>query len=312
MALHIQTPYLESRPLSLATGKSVFLKLEALQPTGSFKARGMGHACLIQKERGAQRLISSSGGNAGLAVAYAGRQLKMPVTVVVPESTPQRARDLIAMEKAQVVVQGENWAEAHRAAQAMVDEHSVLIHPFDDPLLWTGHSTMVEEMVRQGPRPDAVILSVGGGGMLCGVVEGLQKSPWGGVPVMAVETVGADCLAQSLREGKPVTLDKITTVATTLGANRVCDRALELSHSHPVESVVVRDDQAVEACVRFMEDHRLIVEPACGASLAALFSNAESLRRASTVAVIVCGGVGATAAGLAELHARLKGSAVPA
>ncbi|HEU0230894.1 MAG TPA: pyridoxal-phosphate dependent enzyme [Burkholderiaceae bacterium] len=309
MALHIETPYIESRPLSLGTGKSVWLKLEALQPTGSFKARGMGHACLIHKQHGAQRFISSSGGNAGLAVAYAGRQLKVPVTVVVPESTSERAKALIAMEKGVVVVHGKNWGEAHQAAKAMVDAHSVLLHPFDDPLLWSGHSTMIDEMVRQGPRPDAIILSVGGGGLLCGVIEGLQKSSWGGVPVVAVETVGADCLAQSLQAGEPVTLDDITTVATSLGARRACDRALDLSRSHSVESVVVQDRQAVEACVRFMDDHRLIVEPACGASLAALFSNADSLRRATTIAVVVCGGVGSTAANLAALHERLAESA---
>jgi L-serine/L-threonine ammonia-lyase len=309
MALHIETPYIESRPLSLSTGKSVWLKLEALQPTGSFKARGMGHACLIHKQRGAQRFISSSGGNAGLAVAYAGRQLKVPVTVVVPETTSERAKTLIAMEKGEVIVHGKNWGEAHKAAQAMTDEHSVLLHPFDDPLLWSGHSTMIEEMVRQGPRPDAVILSVGGGGLLCGVIEGLQKSPWGGVPVVAVETAGADCLARSLQAGEPVTLDAITTVATSLGARRACDRALELSRSHPVESAVVQDAQAVDACMRFMDDHRLIVEPACGASLAALSADADCLRRATTIAVIVCGGVGASAESLAALHGKLAESA---
>lgn len=106
-------PLIESRPLSLAAGRNVWLKLEALQPCGSFKLRGVGHACEVHHARGARHFVSSSGGNAGLAVAYAGRKLGVPVTVVVPETTTERAKELLRLEDAQVVVHGSSSQEAN-------------------------------------------------------------------------------------------------------------------------------------------------------------------------------------------------------
>ena len=116
MQIHIETPLLHSRILSRKRKGNVWLKMEALQPTGSFKARGIGYASKHYVVNGASSLVSSSGGNAGLAVAYAGRRLNVPVTVVVPETTKQRAIDLIEFEKATVIVKGANWNQAHRHA----------------------------------------------------------------------------------------------------------------------------------------------------------------------------------------------------
>jgi L-serine/L-threonine ammonia-lyase len=104
--IHIETPLIESRALSRRVPGRVWLKMEALQPCGSFKARGIGFACQRYCEQGRKRFVSSSGGNAGLAVAYAGRQLGVPVTVVVPENTTTRAQELIRDEAAEVIVWG--------------------------------------------------------------------------------------------------------------------------------------------------------------------------------------------------------------
>ena len=173
MPLHIQTPLLESLPLSLASGRCIWLKLEALQPPGSFKIRGIGAACEEYQRRGARRFISSSGGNAGIAVAYAGRCLSVPVIVVVPETTTERAKELIGQQGAQVVVHGASWQEANGLAQSLVTGTDAFLHPFDDPLLWQGHATLVDEVAQAELKPDAVVLSVGGGGLLSGVVEGI-------------------------------------------------------------------------------------------------------------------------------------------
>ena len=143
--------------------------MDALQPSGSFKIRGVGLACQEYYQKGARSFISSSGGNAGLAVAYAGRMLGIPVTVVVPETTSKRAIDLLRLEQAKVIVHGSSWQEANQLACAMVGDTDAFIHPFDDPLLWKGHATMIDEVVAAGVRPDAVVLSVGGGGLMCGV-----------------------------------------------------------------------------------------------------------------------------------------------
>jgi L-serine/L-threonine ammonia-lyase len=294
MPLHIETPLLESGAMPVRAGQSVWLKMEALQPSGSFKLRGVGHASEQYALRGARRFVSSSGGNAGIAAANAGRRLGLPVTVVVPETTSLRARELIAREGAGVVVHGASFQEANALAQSMLGETDAFIHPFDDPLLWQGHSTMIDEVARAGLRPDAVVLSVGGGGLLCGVVEGLHRMGLASVPVIAVETAGADSYARSLAAGERVELPGISSIATSLGARRVSEEAFALARRHPVEPVVVSDREAVEACLRFMDDHRVVVEPACGASLALAYRAGEALARFDRVLVIVCGGVTAT------------------
>lgn len=305
MPLHIVTPLLESLSFGERSARSVWLKMDAMQPSGSFKMRGVGHACEWHARQGARGFVSSSGGNAGLAVACAGRALGLPVTVVVPQTTTPRARALIAQQGAEVVVHGSQWNEAHAMALTLAGPDRVLVHPFDDPLLWQGHASLVDEVAAAGLRPDAVVLSVGGGGLLCGVVEGLQRQGWGDVPVLAVETAGADSLARAWQAGRPLSLEAITSIATSLGARQVCDAAYRVRERHPVHSVVVSDAQAVEACLRLADEHRVIVEPACGAALAALSVPAgqEALAAAQRVLVVVCGGVGASHEQLRDWHA---------
>ena len=294
MSLHIATPLLESRALSLAAGRSVWLKLDALQPTGSFKIRGVGAACEAYVQRGATRFISSSGGNAGIAVAYAGRLLQVPVTVVVPETASARAKALIEQEQAQLIVHGASWQEANALALAMVGPGDAFVHPFDDPLLWLGHSSLIDEVAQAGVKPDAVVLAVGGGGLLSGVVQGLRRNGWADVPVVAVETEGAASFNAAARAGRRVELETITSIATSLGAKQVCEQAFALLQEHPISSVVVSDQAAVAACLRFLDDHRLLVEPACGAALALAYEHAAELAEFKTLLMVVCGGVTAS------------------
>jgi L-serine/L-threonine ammonia-lyase len=292
--LHNETPLFESRSLTLQAGRTVWLKLEAMQPPGSFKIRGIGLACQEYFRRGARRFISSSGGNAGIAVAYAGRRLCVPVVVVVPETTTERARALIHQEGAEVIVHGSSWQEANALALSMVSESDAFLHPFDDPLLWQGHATMIDEVVQTGVKPDAIVLSVGGGGLLCGVVEGLHRNGWNDVPVIAVETEGAASYARSVEAGYRLELHAITSIATSLGARQVCEQAIFWSKNHPICNVVVSDRASVAACNRFLDDHRVVVEPACGASLAIVYDGASELEDFQSVLVIVCGGVTVT------------------
>lgn len=289
-SLHIETPLFESRPISIRASRRIWLKLDALQPPGSFKIRGIGAACQEYVRRGAKRLISSSGGNAGIAVAYAGRHLSVPVLIVVPETTSDLAKALIRQEGAEVIVHGDSWQEANELAMSTVRDSDVLVHPFDDPLVWRGHSTLIEEVAGSGIKPGALVVSVGGGGLLCGLVEGMKQNGWSDVPVIAVETEGADSLAQSVRAGHRVELAAITSLAITLGAKKVCERAFDCTRDHPLRSLVVSDRAAVSACQRFLDDHRIVVEPACGASLAAVYDRAPELEDFESVLVVVCGG----------------------
>lgn len=293
MSLHVRTPTYLSSSLSRASGRKVWLKLESLQPSGSFKLRGIGLACQDHARRGVKRFVSSSGGNAGIAVAYAGRELGIPVTVVVPETTSLRACRLISDMNADVLIHGASWQEANERALAMLGDSDAFIHPFDDPLVWRGHSTIIDEMIEDGVQPDLVVLSVGGGGLLSGVVEGLQRHKLS-IPVLAVETAGASSFAQSVARGERIVLPAIESIATSLGARQVSEHAFALVAEHRIDCAVVSELQAVDACLRFLDDHRILVEPACGASLATVYEDIAELADFQNILVIVCGGATST------------------
>lgn len=305
MPLHHQTPLIQSSQLSRHAGQEVWLKFESAQPPASFKIRGMG--CIAERAvaAGATSLVTSSGGNAGLAVAWAGRQLGVPVRVFVPRRTSALMRERIALEGAVVEVAGEVWDDAHaRAVEVSRAEGGALIHPFDHPDVWDGNATLVHEVVDQMPRPGCVVVSVGGGGLLLGVLQGLREVGWADVPVLGVETHGAASLAAAMAAGSLVTLPDIRSVALTLGAKQVAEQALVQSLAHPVTPIQVTDTAAVDAVEAFVDDHRVLVEPSCGAALSLLYGAHDALR--GPVLAIVCGGAAATWESLAEWRAGVR------
>ncbi len=305
--LHIQTPLIDSMPLHARTGKTIYLKMECYQPAGSFKIRGLGCLCQKAVTSGIGHLVSSSGGNAGYAVAYAGRQLNVPVTVIVPETTPEPVQKRIESEGATVQVHGKVWDEAHTYALTYCERiNGAYIPPFDHPVIWEGHATLIDELVTQCSKPDAIILSVGGGGLLCGVVQGLHNNGWDNLPVMAVETEGAASLAASVSAGKLVALDSIDSIATSLGAKRVATKAFEWTRQHPISTITVSDKNAVNASRAFANDHRVLVEPACGASLSLIYDQSDAVKEAKSVVVIVCGGIGVSIKTLTEWEQLLR------
>ncbi|CAK9885027.1 MAG: Phenylserine dehydratase [Candidatus Erwinia impunctatus] len=304
--LSITTPLIKSLPLSQLSDTNVWLKMEALQPSGSFKLRGVGLACQHHYQQGAKRFITSSGGNAGLSVAYSGLQLGVEVCVVVPEAASLQAQQLLRLHGAKVTVLGRSWSEAHAYALSLVSEDDAFIHPFDDPLLWQGHAAMIDEVIAAGVKPDAVVLSVGGGGLLAGVVEGLQRNQLDKTHVFAVETSGMASYGAALAAGKPVTLPEVTGIATSLGARQVCQQAFDLSKKQPVSASTVTDYQAVSACLALLDEHRILVEPACGAALAALYQRSLELQHYENVLVIVCGGATASLKALQQFVAQTE------
>ncbi|MDM4767804.1 pyridoxal-phosphate dependent enzyme [Pelomonas sp. SE-A7] len=298
-ALHLNTPLLRAAP-GLFKHEEVWLKMDALQPSGSFKLRGVGHLVQQAAREGVREIVCASGGNAGFAAAYAGQALGMAVTIVLPETSSAAVAEKIAARGAKVLRQGAAFDEANAFAMALASERGARhVHPFDHPLLWAGHSTLIDEVLADGLEFDAVITAVGGGGLFCGIVQGLQRHGLHEVPVVAVETIGADSLAQSLQAGEAVTLPAITSIATSLGARRVADEALRLAQSHPTLSLTVSDAQATQACVRFADAMRVMVEPACGAALAALSVHEAELARFKRPLIEVCGGIAVSTSMLA-------------
>ncbi len=174
------------------------------------------------------------------------------------------------------------------------------IPPFDDPLIWKGNSSIIHEIfeeftARSLPPPTDIVVSVGGGGLLCGIQEGLIDVGWAGeTRILAVETEGAASFAAARAAGKIVSLSKINTIASSLGALAVTSATL--NDKVTTESVVVSDAQAVLGCSMFMQEYRMMVEPACGAALAVVLIDSLysklicSVGSARRVVVICCGG----------------------
>ncbi|XP_054248816.1 serine dehydratase-like [Indicator indicator] len=297
---HIISPVLESLPLSKAAGTKVYMKLENVQPTGSFKIRGIGHLCQEAAKKGCHRFVCSSGGNAGLAAAYSAKKLGLPITVVVPSTTGSTTVRRLQELGAEVEVSGKVWDDANRRALELAEtEGRIIIPPFDHPLVWQGHSSLVQELKESlDTKPDAVVLAVGGGGLLAGVVAGLQQVGWQDVPIIAAETWGAHSFHVALEAGQLISLPDITSVAKCLGAKMVAARALECAQECQVISQVVEDTEAVQAVEQFLDDERMLVQPACGAALALLYTGRLQRLQAegrlptllSSVVVVVCGG----------------------
>ncbi|NXN17664.1 SDSL protein, partial [Indicator maculatus] len=297
---HIISPVLESLPLSKAAGTKVYMKLENVQPTGSFKIRGIGHLCQEAAKKGCRRFVCSSGGNAGLAAAYSAKKLGLPITVVVPNTTGSTTVRRLQELGAEVEVSGKVWDDANRRALELAEtEGRVIIPPFDHPLVWQGHASLVQELKESlDTKPDAIVLAVGGGGLLAGVVAGLQQVGWQDVPIIAAETWGAHSFHVALEAGQLISLPDITSVAKCLGAKMVAARALECAQECQVISQVVEDTEAVQAVEEFLDDERMLVQPACGAALALLYTGRLQRLQAegrlptllSSVVVVVCGG----------------------
>lgn len=271
--------------------------------------RGIGNLVLsLSQTSTLPHFYSSSGGNAGLACVSAASLLGHPSTIVTPLSTKPHMVDKIRVAGASEVIQhGASWFDADTYLRTELlpnrrknGEDALYVPPFDDTRIWEGASSLVQEVEEDlGGPADVMVCSVGGGGLLCGIMRGLERRSGSRTKVVAVETVGADSLNQSILAGKLVTLPGITSIATTLGATRVAPQALTYALQDParVRSLVVSDAQACGACVRFADEERILVEPACGAALAVVYDKlihggGWALGRESKVVVVVCGGVG--------------------
>jgi L-serine/L-threonine ammonia-lyase len=321
LGFYISTPMCQKvfeKTAKTAVASNIWYKMEFLQPSGSFKDRGIGHMIsklndesIATNSKKIDRLICSSGGNAGHSVATVGQKLGVAVDVFVPKTTKLIMLDLLKSRGANVTIHGDNWNEADAKAREMVKELEKMqksvayIPPFDNPLIWDGNSTIVDEIntdIQQqqqqqlqqlqsegGEPPDAIVVACGGGGLLRGIQLGVERYGWSSTKIIVCETEGAASFAAAKQNGgKVVHLNAITSIATSLGALAVIPEVLNHSNTF---SVVVSDSQALEACNSFLKSHRVLVEPACGAALAVLDSNHNSvLQGMKNVIVIVCGG----------------------
>jgi len=286
------TPVVAFKPLRESLPYEVWLKLENLQVTGSFKPRGaVNHALSIPREQLQRGLLTASGGNHGLGVAYAGSLLSVPVTVYVPQKANQARRDRLSRWGAEVIVDGRDWDDAYAAASRDHEKNGrPLIHPFNDPFVIAGQGTVGLELIRDSAvQFDAVVVAIGGGGLISGVSLAV-KSMSPKTRVIGVEPTGAASMLASLRAGKLVELSEMRTIADTLSARRVGNLTLELTQKH-VDEVVLVDDPMMIRATRFLWDEfNLLVEPSAAAPLAVLLERKLNIAEGSRIGLVVCGG----------------------
>ncbi|KAL5635106.1 hypothetical protein ACGC1H_002961 [Rhizoctonia solani] len=202
--MHIETPLIFSPLMSSRLGYDIYLKLESLQPSQSFKYRGISlFAARAVKEHGSDvLLVTASGGNAGLALAWAGKTLGARTKIYIPAAAHE-VQPVFAAAGADVVIGGNNYSEALASAEQLCSQnkHAILVPPYDHPTIWEGHSTLIQEVDRQlpsGTKPDVILCSVGGGGLLGGVIRGVNNVGWDHTEIVALETIGANCHHLSL------------------------------------------------------------------------------------------------------------------
>ncbi|KAI9434000.1 tryptophan synthase beta subunit-like PLP-dependent enzyme [Lactarius indigo] len=328
--LWTETPLIFSSHLSTRLGcdeYAVYLKLENLQPSHSYKYRGLSH--FIQRALATHgptlRVVCASGGNAGLAAAYAAQVLGVPCAIYLPNGVDARTRAFLRDVGAEVVVTGRFYLEALRAAEAAVrtQPNAVLVPAYDHPTLWEGHASMIAEIQTQLPRgikPAAVFCSVGGGGLLGGVIEGCRDAGWDDVPVVALETHGSACFYHSVAANRApaddapagVTLrtdethgirvahvTELKSKATSLGASEPSASVVRaaMDRAGGVKCVTVPDEVTMQLAGAFADDHKFLVELACSATLVPAYKRELMTRlvpptgaEKKTLVFIVCGG----------------------
>jgi threonine dehydratase len=284
------TPVVLSSGLSASTGANVHLKLETLQPTHSFKVRGAVNALLSlpPAERG-RGVVAASQGNHGLGVAWAAARLGVDATVYLPEDASGARVDALGRLGATVILQGGSWDEANACAiAAAAGSGRHYIHPFDDRSVMAGAGTLFIELLDQLPAIDLLVASVGGGGLLSGLISAARRlSPK--TRVVGIETEGADCMARSLEAGTIVTLPAITSVARSLGARRTEPAQFEVVSRFAEGMVVISDDETKRQLLETWRRERLLVEPAAACVIAALASGRVKVRAGECVVAVACG-----------------------
>jgi threonine dehydratase len=284
------TPLVRSAALSERLGANVHLKLETLQPTHSFKVRGAFNALArLDRQQRHRGVVTASGGNHGLAVAYAAKTLGIPATVYLPESATEAKLAPLRRLGPEIVIHGEAWDDANALAQRIAGESGrSYIHPFDDPEVMAGQATITVEIARQLPSADLIVVSIGGGGLISGVASGARHF----LPrarVAGVETEGADSMHRSIVAGRIVELPAITSIAETLGARKTGPAQLRMVATLVRELAVVTDAEAIESLLQLLREDKLLVEPAASCSVAALSTGKIRVRAGENVVVVLCG-----------------------
>lgn len=262
------------------------LKLEHLQAAGSFKTRGA-FANLMLRQVPSAGVVAASGGNHGVAVAYAAMRVGSPARIFLPTVASRTKVDRISSYKAELCVTGELYAEALAASQAWAAESGALqIHAFDQRETMLGQGTLALELARQAGDIDTVLVAVGGGGLIGGIASWYR----GSVRVIGVEPSAAPTLTMALRAGHPIDAPAGGIAADSLAPKRVGEMTFPIARDFVDRVILVDDDEIARAQRMLWDVTRIVAEPGGAAALAALTSGAYRPAANERVAVVICGG----------------------
>ena len=286
------TPLLEAAPSRghAAIAAQLVLKLESLQVTGSFKARGACNALAgLTPGALAQGVVTASGGNHGLAVAYAGWISGVPATIYLPTTVPAAKQRKLQAWGAQVVVEGSVWDDSNAAALRHAAQHGMAyLHPFADPLVIAGQGTVATEILDAAPDVDTLLVAIGGGGLISGIaVAARAMKP--SLRIIGVEPIGAPTLLRSLEAGHPAVLDRIDTAAGTLAPRSTDPLNFGIIQRHVERIVLVSDTAMREAAAWLWFEHGVAAELSGGASVAVLLTGQYQPAPGERVCAVVCG-----------------------
>ncbi|MBQ0826922.1 threonine/serine dehydratase [Streptomyces tagetis] len=284
----VRTPTVPSPGLSALLGVPVTAKLELLQRTGSFKARGaVAKLLTLTEAERAAGVVAVSGGNHGIAVAVMAAALDVKATVVMPRSALARSVG-IAEEAGAVVRLTDGMDGAFALVDRLREEGLTLVHPFDDPVVIAGQGTVGLEFAEDAGELTDVLVSIGGGGLISGVAAALRaRRP--GVRVWGVETKGAESMSRALAAGGPTPVE-LSSIVTTLSAPAVSRLTYEMVSELVTEVLVVPDREAVAGSLEFAEHAKLWTEPAAGCLLPAARRVVERVGDGARIGLVVCGG----------------------
>jgi threonine dehydratase len=292
----VRTPTVPSPGLTALLGVPVTVKLELLQRTGSFKARGATAKLLsLTEAERAAGVAAVSGGNHGIAVAVMAAALDVKATVVMPRTAPARSVET-AEEAGALVRLTDDMDGAFALVARLREEGLTLVHPFDDPVVIAGQGTVGLEFAEDAGELTDVVVSIGGGGLIAGVAAALRaRRP--GVRVWGVETEGAEAMSRALAAGGPLTVP-LSSVVTTLSAPAVSQLTYDHVSGLVTDVLVVSDREAVQGSLELAEHAKVWTEPAAGCLLPAARQVARRVGDGARIGLVVCGG-NATTAGMA-------------
>ena len=286
-----RTPVMEATALQQPVSQArISLKLELLQATGSFKARGATNKLRATSQEQLQKgIVTASGGNHGLATARAGKLAGVPTTIFLPENVSPPKLAKLKKWGADVRITGKVWDESNVAALKFAEETgAAYFHPFADPLIAAGQGTLGLEILDALPTIDTILVAIGGGGLISGLsvaMKALKPS----LRIIGIEPVGAPTLHDSLKAGRVVTLEKVTTSVPTMAAARTDERNFELVKKH-VESIVLLEDDEMKEAARWLWFELGIAADLSGAaSVAALMTGKFRPSPDSHVCALICG-----------------------